>query len=191
MSAWRTSPDIEDTFAAVPAGFSDLVSSTVTVSPLCLSSLVSTHTQLPGGRRDEPGPQRPADQRPHDGRVGSGQAQALHLPAARPSQPAEQEGAASADDAAGTGQPLVLARLKCGAEPPQDLRLVLLLEHTELLQSMFTPFAAGLRTEGFGKKVKKQKTKQQKKNKSTSPSFLSFTFIVRPPPERVKHRGRK
>lgn len=63
--------------------------------------------QLPGGRRDESGPRRPADPRPHVLGAGPGQAEALHLPAAGPPQPAQQEGAPPDDDAAGPRQPLV------------------------------------------------------------------------------------
>lgn len=62
--------------------------------------------QLPGGRSDESRPQRPADERPHGRRSGPGQTEALRLLAAGPSKPAQQEGAAPHDDAAGSRQPL-------------------------------------------------------------------------------------
>ncbi|KAK9517140.1 hypothetical protein VZT92_025028 [Zoarces viviparus] len=49
-----------------------------------------TPPDLPGGRRDEPGPRRPADERPHVLRAGPGQTEALRLPAAGPPQPAQR-----------------------------------------------------------------------------------------------------
>lgn len=64
--------------------------------------------QLPGGRRDEPGPRRPAHPRPHGVCAIPGPAQALCLPAAGPPQPPQQEGAAPHDDAPRTRQPLVV-----------------------------------------------------------------------------------
>lgn len=70
--------------------------------------------QLPWGRSDESGPQRPPDERPHVVCVGAGQTEAICLPAAGPPQPGQQEGTAPDDDAAGPRQPLV-SDLKPGA----------------------------------------------------------------------------
>lgn len=65
-------------------------------------------SQLPGGRSDESGPQRAADQRPHVVGSGPGPIQTAGLPAAGPSQPAQQAGARPAPDAEWSRQPLGL-----------------------------------------------------------------------------------
>ena len=97
-----------------------LYAASVYASSLIMAWLLSP--QLPGGCGNEPGPRGPSDQGPHVGRVGPGPTQAVRLPAAGPPQPAQQEGAAPADDAPGPGQPLASHRLGGGEGSLQGWR---------------------------------------------------------------------